>query len=92
MELLAETYMTMNTLLLYMQCLSIAQEFAVPWPAGLSAVTAFFSIADFDIDVISPQCIMSWDYYTSTGFTLVLPLIFGLFALANMGIGYAWSR
>ena len=38
MEILAETYPTMTTVMLYMQCLSIAQEFTVPWPDGLSAV------------------------------------------------------
>ena len=92
MELLAETYFTMNTLLLYMQCLSIAQEFAVPWPDGLSAVTAAFSIADFDIGVVDPACIMEWDYYTSSGFTLMLPLIFGLFSGLNCVLAIIWTK
>lgn len=92
MEVLAETYVTMNTLMLYMQCLSIAQEFAVPWPDGLSAITSFFSIADFDIGVVDPACIMEWDYYTASGFTLMLPLIFGFFSCMNCVLAIIWTK
>jgi hypothetical protein len=92
MEVLAETYLTMNTLLLYMQCLSIAQEFAVPWPDSLSAVTTFFSIADFDIGVVDPACVMEWNYYIASGFTLMLPLIFGFFSLLNCVLATIWVR
>lgn len=91
MEILAETYPTMTTVMLYMQCLSIAQEFTVPWPDGLSAVMAVFAIADFDIGVVDPACVTNWDYYIATYFTLMLPFIFGFFSAMNMIFAYIWS-
>jgi hypothetical protein len=92
LELMAEKYQTMSTLMLYMQCLSIVQEFSVPWPSGLRGVIAFFAISDFDIDVVSPQCFIHWDYYRATGFTLALPVIFFMISALHVLLAYVWSR
>jgi hypothetical protein len=92
LEILAQKYQTVGTLMLFMQCLSIVQDFSVPWPKDLRGVIAFFAIADFDIDVVSPQCFIHWDYYSATGFTLALPVIFLSISVLHVLLAYVWSK
>ena len=91
LQMAADKYQTMNTMLEYMQCLSIVQGFAVPWPAGLQGIITFFSIADFDIDVVSPQCIMQWNHMHGSIFTFLLPFIFFAFSGMHVLIAFLWS-
>ena len=70
----------------------LIQAFSVPWPSELRGIITFFAIADFDIDVLKPECVMDWNYYTATTFNLCLPLIFAFFSGLHVLLGFLWSR
>lgn len=71
----ASRYECFDVTLLFMQIVNIIQSFSIPWPEDLRVLTNVFAIVNFDVDFLSPACILPWDYVISTYFTYMLPLI-----------------
>ena len=93
----ASKYECLDVTLLFLQLISIVQNFSVPWPDDLKVVTQMFAVVNFDVDFVSPDCLFKWDHLTSVVFTFCLPIIwatalFGHYCLAWLWLKYVGTR
>ncbi|KAK3242765.1 hypothetical protein CYMTET_47560 [Cymbomonas tetramitiformis] len=73
---MAGTYQSLSILLLYLQIGSMLQGFGMEWPDAVNQWALVQTIVNFDVDLITPQCVIEnygfeWSYYLQ----LILPLI-----------------
>ncbi|KAK3236199.1 hypothetical protein CYMTET_53644 [Cymbomonas tetramitiformis] len=65
---MAGTYESLGILLMYLQLGSMLQGFSVNWPKAVRDWALVQQIVNFDVDLISPQCVLKsygyqWSYY-----------------------------
>eukprot|EP00854_Cymbomonas_tetramitiformis_P003066 gene3066-3894_t len=73
---MAGTYISLSILLMYLQIGSMLQTFSMKWPETVNQWALVQTIVNFDVDLITPQCVIEnygfeWSYYLQ----LLLPLI-----------------
>ena len=72
---------TLDILLLYVQIVSLVQDFDLTWPSPVSIYEIPFALTDFDVDFVSPQCIIDWTYTSHYVVQYSLPLAYVLVQL-----------
>jgi len=67
--------------LMYMQILSVIQEFNLNWPSStfFNWITQIFSLVNFDVDFLKPTCLMEWGYVESYYLQMAFPIIMASF-------------
>eukprot|EP00854_Cymbomonas_tetramitiformis_P000943 gene943-1458_t len=88
---MAGTYASLNLLLLFFQIGSMLQGFSMGWPASMETWITGVSIVNFDVDFISPQCVIrqytyEWSFYLQ----LSLPVCILVISLAKYGVRHWW--
>eukprot|EP00854_Cymbomonas_tetramitiformis_P012341 gene12341-14576_t len=73
---MAGTYVSLSILLMYLQIGSMLQGFSVNWPTSVNDWALVQQIVNFDVDLITPQCVLKtygyqWSYYLQ----LCLPIL-----------------
>eukprot|EP00736_Rhodelphis_marinus_P000467 Rmarinus@m.7904 len=62
-----------DILLMYLQVAGMISKFALDWPDNLNNVFSVIQVVNFDVDYISPQCVMNWSYTSSFLLQIVMP-------------------
>ena len=93
----ASKYECLDVALLFLQLISIVQNFNIPWPEDLKMVTQIFAILNFDVDFVSTDCLFKWDHVTSLTLTFCLPFIWALvhgfrYLLARLWLKHVGTR
>lgn len=67
-----------KTFISYLQTVSIARELDMKWPDSAAGYMAFVEkISTVNFQSAPAQCLLLWDYYSTTGFYILLPIILG---------------
>eukprot|EP00854_Cymbomonas_tetramitiformis_P005868 gene5868-7067_t len=73
---MSSIYSSINLLLLYLQISSMLQSFSMDWPESIVSWGVVQKIVNFDVDFISPKCIIpEYDYKWSFYLQFLLPII-----------------
>lgn len=59
-----------------MQVLAILPKFSIQWPESLRKMFSWFSILNFNLELVHPECMSSsgWDWYSKWTYTLLAPI------------------
>eukprot|EP00854_Cymbomonas_tetramitiformis_P003885 gene3885-4846_t len=84
------SYDAIDITLLYMQIVAQVQGFGLNWPSGpiFDTVHLIFQLVNFDVDFLSPSCIMEWNYVYAFYVQLAFPIIMSVLSF----IRYGWAR
>ena len=85
-SLSAGTFDALDVALQFVQILNIVQSFHIPWPEHLALLTSFCSIANFDLDFVSPSCLFRWNFWYSHHMTVLLPPITAAIMAARVSL------
>ncbi|KAK3271604.1 hypothetical protein CYMTET_20059, partial [Cymbomonas tetramitiformis] len=86
---LAGNYESLNQLLLYLQVGSMVNSFSMDWPYYVQIWAGFLGAVNFDVDVISPQCVLpGFGYHNSFYLQMTLPLL----TFAGCAVDFLWDR
>ncbi|KAK3280073.1 hypothetical protein CYMTET_12069 [Cymbomonas tetramitiformis] len=85
---LASMYASLSVVLLYMQVGSMLQGIDLNWPSSVEYWALAQQIVNFDVDFVSPQCIITtysfhWSYYVQMSLPLFVLLLNGLLHLVG---------
>jgi hypothetical protein len=69
--------------LIFMQVTSVIQRFSVNWDEGLFSLHGYFNLINFNVDIISPGCVMEWGSLPSFWLSISMPLIGTAIAFAR---------
>ncbi|CAD7705104.1 unnamed protein product [Ostreobium quekettii] len=79
---------SLDMLLSWAQLANIIGEVDLNWPVKLSFMFNIANILDFDVDILSPSCLLPWSYKQNFIVQLLLPLIMTM--LAIVGFLLSW--
>eukprot|EP00736_Rhodelphis_marinus_P004030 Rmarinus@m.19029 len=91
-KIAASSYDSIDLLLLYLQLASIIFSFHLRWAEDMSISIQSISVINFDVDYVSPSCIVDWDYSTGVYVQLLLPLFYSLCVVSVHTIRVLWQR
>jgi hypothetical protein len=75
---LRETLLMSDSLLNFAQLCGVLGAFDLNWPANLGAFFSVCGLLDFDVDVTTPGCVVSWSWTHDMILQLSMPLVVGL--------------
>jgi hypothetical protein len=77
-----------RTFISYLQTVSIAKELDMKWPDSAAGYMLFIEkISSVNFQSAPAQCLLSWDYYSTTGFYISLPIMLAGLSLLYFSIG-----
>lgn len=81
----------MDIMLIYLQMASVISGYSMNWPKSLLTMQAVFSVVNFDVDYITPECLgANWTYLSSWTLQMFSPFI--IMAVVAMLYGAGWVR
>jgi len=75
---------SLNIQLNFLQVLAILPKFSMPWPKALRDMFSWFSILNFNLELVHPECMSDrgWDWYSKWNYMLLTPVfVLGLLGL-----------
>ncbi|CAD7696201.1 unnamed protein product [Ostreobium quekettii] len=79
---------SLDIMLSWAQLANVLGEVDLNWPKRLTQVFSVASVLDFDVDILSPSCLLPWSFTHSVVAQLALPLV-----MTSMRVmGYLLSR
>lgn len=76
-----------KTFISYLQTVSIAKELDMRWPDATAGIMFFMEkISSVNFQSAPAQCLLSWNYYSTTGFYVTLPIILGVLSLLYFSV------
>ena len=76
-EFASGAYEAFNVALLFLQITGLISMYRLRWHPNLNVLNTALSIANFDVDFVTPGCFFAWTQTASFYLQLSLPLIFG---------------
>ncbi|KAK3278662.1 hypothetical protein CYMTET_13415 [Cymbomonas tetramitiformis] len=82
-------YDALDVLLLYLQISALIQRYSIRWPAALELVSSVLFIVNFDVDCISPLCVLrGYTFVYQFPLQLLMPVMWLLPYLAHFLFTY----
>jgi len=76
-----------KTFVSYLQTISIAKELNMKWPDSAAGYMLLIEkLSSVNFQSAPAQCLLSWDYYSTTGFYIMLPIALGAFCILYFSI------
>jgi hypothetical protein len=85
-------YDAMDIALLFVQITGMISTFGLKWHRNLESINTALSIANFDVDFVTPLCLGPWTAFHSFYTQLMLPVIYGAGCLLYYSSGCLYSN
>ena len=85
-------YDAMDLALLFVQITGMISTFGLKWHENLQTINTALSIANFDVDFVTPLCLGSWTSFHSFYIQLMCPIIYGAGCLLYYSVLYVVKK